>query len=167
MKDAETVAKELLGKLLCRKMPNGEIVKLVIMETEAYPADDTACYGYGYEGNHGNKKKTAANAPLFEIGGSCCIYGGMLLIVCGAKEKPDNVLICAGICNDDYYDGPCNVANALSVDKTLHGISIAESRSKLWIEEKTANTYISVVRKGLGNSVTAEDQKRKLRFFAL
>ena len=79
-KDSETVAQKLLGKLLCRKMPNGEVYKMVIMETEAYPANDSCCYGYGYEGNHGNKKKTAANAPLFKIGGTCCIYGGMILI---------------------------------------------------------------------------------------
>ena len=72
-KDAETVAKNLLGKLLCRKMPNRKILKMTVIETEAYPADDSACYGYGYEGNHEKKKKTKANAPLFETGGTCCI----------------------------------------------------------------------------------------------
>lgn len=164
-KDSETVAQKLLGKLLCRKMPNGEVYKMVIMETEAYPANDSCCYGYGYEGNHGNKKKTAANAPLFKIGGTCCIYGGMILIVCGKIGEPDNVLIRSGIYKDEYYSGPCKVANILGVDKSFHCIDMLNSNSKLWIEENTVNDYVAVKRKGLSGMISGEDKNSKLRFF--
>ncbi len=166
-KDSETVAQKLLGKLLCRKMPNGEVYKMVIMETEAYPSNDSSCYGYGYEGNHGNKKKTAANAPLFKIGGTCCIYGGMILIVCGQIGEPDNVLIRSGIYNDDYYSGPCKVAGILETDKSLHGIDMLAGDSELWIEENMHKDVIAVMRKGISNCVDEDDRKRELRFFAL
>lgn len=165
--DAGTVEKELLGKILCRKMPDGKVRKVIITETEAYPASDSACYGYGYEGNHGNKKKTPANAPLFEKGGTCCIYGGMILMVCGVAGKPDNVLIRAGVCKDSYCDGPCKVADALEADKRFHGVSAVDGKSGLWFEEGTKDNYIAVTRKGLGNSVCEEDRERKLRFFIL
>ena len=161
---AETVAKELLGKYLCRKLPSGDIIRLRIMETEAYPAEDTACYGYGYEGNHGDKPKTPANAPLFEAGGTCCIYGGMILIVCGKTGQPDNVLIRAAVGEEEYYDGPCKVADALQVDKKFHGMDLT-NRSELWIEENPDHkNYIELKRKGLGKTATEEDKMRKLRF---
>ena len=137
------------------------------METEAYPSNDSSCYGYGYEGNHGNKKKTTANAPLFEIGGTCCIYGGMILIVCGKIGKPDNVLIRSGIYNDNYYDGPYKVAGILETDKSLHGIDMLGGDSELWIEENMHKDVIAVMRKGISNYVDKDDRKRKLRFFAL
>ncbi len=167
LQSAEIVAPMLLGKVLCRKMPNGEILRMIITETEAYPADDSACYGYGYEGNHGDKKKTAANAPLFELGGTCCLYGGMILIGCGEKGKPDNVLIRGGIHNGEYCGGPCTVANALKADKQLHGINITQDNSELWIEEKPGISYLAVARKGLSDTVCVEDKDRKLRFFAV
>ena len=44
-RDALTVAPELVGKTLVRVMPDGEIRKLVISETEAYMGEkDTACH---------------------------------------------------------------------------------------------------------------------------
>lgn len=165
--DAKTVAIKVLGKTICRKMPSGEIRKMVIFETEAYPSDDSACYGYGYEGNHGNKKITAAIAPLFETGGTCCIYGGMILIVCGKIGKPDNVLIRAGIYNDNYYDGPCKVANILDMDKSFQGIDMLDTNSELWIEENTVNDYVAVKRKALRGTISEEDKNSKLRFFAV
>lgn len=166
--NSKTVAQELLGKFLCRKMPNGEIRKMIIMETEAYPANDSACYGYGYGGNHGNRKKTAANAPLFESNGTCCIYGGMILVVCGEIGKPDNVLVRAGIYNDNYYDGPCKVAHALGADKNFHGVDMLNKNSKLWVEENSdKKSIIAITRKGLCNCVCDDDRNRKLRFFAL
>ncbi len=169
IQSADQVAQKLLGSLLCRKMPNGEIRKMIIMETEAYPSDDSTCYGYGYEGNHGKKQKTIANSPLFERGGICCVYGGMILLVCGEKGKPDNVLVRSGIYNDDYYDGPCKLAKALCVDKKFHGTDILAKDSELWIEKKSCDEFVAIKRKGLVHSEfeNKDDNNNKLRFFAL
>ena len=44
-REALTVAPELIGKLLVRKLETGEIIKRRITETESYCGeDDTACH---------------------------------------------------------------------------------------------------------------------------
>ena len=44
-RDALTVASELAGKILARKLPDGTVVKIRITETEAYCGEeDKACH---------------------------------------------------------------------------------------------------------------------------
>lgn len=124
--DPVEAAKWLLGKVICRKLPNGEIVRLHITETEAYKHDDESCYGYG-------GKKTDATAPLFEQAGTCCIYGEMLLISCGIKGESDNVLIRAAGNKHTYCRGPIIVCDELRLEKKHSGIDILTS-DKLWLE---------------------------------
>lgn len=45
LKDTLDVARELLGCVLCRRI-NDEILRGVIVETEAYTQDDPACHAY-------------------------------------------------------------------------------------------------------------------------
>ena len=60
--DAVTTAKMLLGKWLCRRLPNGSVLKARIVETEAYCGEsDTAC--------HAHCGRTERNAPMCEVGG--------------------------------------------------------------------------------------------------
>lgn len=90
---AEDVACNLLGKYICCK---GGKEKYMIIETEAYYHDEKyengkhICYG-------ANKTKAEAkrlvSAPLFELPGTWCIYGGQLLLSVTNDEFPDNVLI--------------------------------------------------------------------------
>lgn len=56
-KDTETLAKDLLGKVLVRKTKEG-IIKGIINETEAYREDDEASHSFG-------GKKTLRNMPMF------------------------------------------------------------------------------------------------------
>lgn len=124
--DPVEAAKWLLGKVICRKLPDGEIMRLYITETEAYKHDDKSCYGYG-------GKKTDANAPLFKQAGTCCIYGEMLLISCGVEGKSDNVLIRAAGNKHTYCRGPVIVYEELRLEKKHSGIDILAS-DKLWLE---------------------------------
>ena len=60
--DAVLAAKMLLGKWLCRRLPDGSVLKARIVETEAYCGEnDTAC--------HAHCGKTERNAPMYEAGG--------------------------------------------------------------------------------------------------
>jgi len=43
---AEQVAPELIGCLLVKRQPSGELLWGVIVETEAYSQDEPACHGY-------------------------------------------------------------------------------------------------------------------------
>lgn len=120
-------AKWLLGKVICRELPDGEIVRLYITETEAYKHDDKSCYGY-------DGKITKDNKPLFEQAGTCCIYGEMLLISCGIKGKSDNVLIRAAGNKHTYCRGPVIVYEELQLNKKeFSGIDILTS-DELWLE---------------------------------
>lgn len=95
-----TVAKALIGKLLVRKLDNGEILKYRITETEAYRGEeDTACHAC-----HG---KTPRTIILYEEGGVAYVYmcygiHFLLNVVTGNKEEPQAALI-RGI---EEYNGP-------------------------------------------------------------
>jgi DNA-3-methyladenine glycosylase len=61
------VAKELIGKVLVRIMPDASVIAAKLVETEAYRADgDLSC--------HAAVGKTQRNAPLFENGGILYVY---------------------------------------------------------------------------------------------
>jgi ABC-type antimicrobial peptide transport system permease subunit len=65
--NALPAARELVGKLLCLKKENGEVLRMRITETEAYMGvEDTAC--------HASKGKTERNAPLWSSGGHTYVY---------------------------------------------------------------------------------------------
>jgi DNA-3-methyladenine glycosylase len=90
--DVVTLAKELLGKIIVRKMSNGNIIKVMIVETEAYKApEDKACHAY-------NNKKTDRTKYFWTEGGHLyifSIYGNnyCLNIVAGKETEPEAVLL--------------------------------------------------------------------------
>jgi DNA-3-methyladenine glycosylase (3mg) len=127
-KDVLKTAEELVGKLLCRKMENGEIIKLRITETEAYKGiEDEAC--------HARKGKTERNKVMWEEGGKIYVYliYGMywlLNIVTAEKDNPQAVLIRA--CEN--FNGPGKITKHLNIDKTFYGQDIAKNEI-IWIED--------------------------------
>lgn len=165
LNSADVLAPMLLGKTICCNS-GGKTVRLIITETEAYRYDDTACYGYDCCKDK-TKKKSNAVKPLFEKGGTCCIYGGMILISCDKAGIPDNVLIRSAVGEEEYYVGPCRVANALNADKTLHGKNMLEPNAKIWLENSKTEAYTAIKRKGLSGKVDVTDKNRKMRFIAV
>ena len=164
-REAEKVAEDLLGKVICRKTETEEI-RLRIVEVEAYPAEDTACYGHKYIGK---EKKSEAIKPLFEKAGTCCIYGGMILIVCGENGGPANALIRAAVGVEEFYIGPCRVADALKIESHKNNAGYFRKTDLiddgiLWIEDSPKQDIIKLKRKGLGKAVDKEDRKKPLRF---
>ena len=67
---AEQVAPELIGCLLVKRQPSGELLWGVIVETEAYSQDDPAC--------HGCRRRTPSNETLFGEPGRFYVY-----VTCG------------------------------------------------------------------------------------
>lgn len=126
--DVLNVAPALLGKLLCRKIDGGEVVKYRITETEAYRGeDDTAC--------HASKGKTPRTSVMWDKGGTVYVYlcygmHNMLNIVTGAKGEPQAVLI-RGI---ESANGPGKLTKRLSVERRHNGADVVFS-DELWIED--------------------------------
>lgn len=162
------VAVNLLGKLLCREKEDGETVCLRITVTEAYGENDSACYGIDYKnGKYITQAPTPATAPLYEGGGVWCIYGGMLLLACGRKGIPENVLIREAGNEEHYCNGPFNLCKYLGIDKSLHGEDATTSDSLCLKDDGTAREYCITQRVRLGKDVRDEDRKRKNRFISL
>ena len=156
--DAVTAAKLLLGKWLCRRLPNGSVLKVRIVETEAYCGEgDTAC--------HAHCGKTERNAPMYEAGGIAYIYlcygmHNLLNVVTGPMDSPEAVLI-RGV---EGAVGPGRVTKLLQIDRTLTREPLATS-PRLWIEDGGTDPprFKSTPRIGIAYA-TKRDQDRKWRY---
>ena len=63
---AEEVGPELIGCRLVKRLPNGELLWGVIVETEAYSQDEPAC--------HGHRRRSPQNETLFGAPGRFYVY---------------------------------------------------------------------------------------------
>lgn len=129
------VAKELLGKILARKI-DGKTLKFEITETESYE-------GFEDRASHASRGKTARNSPMFEEAGTIYVYftygmHWMLNIVCGPKGHPSAVLVRAierlkeG--KIEKFDGPAKLTKHLKIDKYLNNRKLGR-KSGLWVED--------------------------------
>ena len=114
-KPAVEAAPQLLGWILCRQLPAG-IVKLKIVEVEAYNQDDSA--------SHSFRGITTRTAPMFEAGGRLYVYFtyGMhyaINIVTGPAGRGEAVLLRAA--------------------EPLQGIEIMQQNRKITDTKKLAN----------------------------
>ena len=136
----EKVAKELLGKFLCRKIDNKLYVGKIV-ETEAYLGKkDLAC--------HTSKGMTERNKIMFGPAGHAYIYFiyGMyhcLNVVTEEENNPCAVLIRAlepdpvetqQCCvSTKLLNGPAKLCREFEIDKKLNGWDLTIGK-KLWIE---------------------------------
>ncbi len=171
-RDPETVAKELLGKKLIRRL-DGDILEGIIVETEAYyGVNDPASRAY-----HGVKNY---NRPMWNEPGKVFIYNvhkyWMFNIVAHKPNQIGAVLIRAvepieGIevmkINRpakkviNLTNGPGKLTTALKINKDLNEVSAVSSKSEITVadhrmEFEIGDSYRIGVRK---------DLEKKLRFF--
>ncbi|QQG42755.1 MAG: DNA-3-methyladenine glycosylase [Candidatus Giovannonibacteria bacterium] len=128
---ASSVARELLGKFLCRQQLGNPVAKCyMITETEAYD-------GFKDKASHAHRGKTARNSPMFGPAGRWYVYftygmHWMLNIVTGPKEFPAAVLI-RGVSGQKELDGPAKLTEFLKIDKRFNNKPAARAAG-LWIE---------------------------------
>ncbi len=155
---ADVVARDLLGKILIRKINDGEI-KAKIVETEAY-------FGEEDPASRASKGKTKTFEIMWKEGGKILVYCVhkyfMFCIVTGEKNKPEAVLIRAlePINSDLRLSGPGLLSNSLKIDKTYYGKDIFDLED-LWIEDSSIDFEI-IETKRIGVN---EEKPLNLRFY--
>lgn len=154
---APELAPILLGKLLCRRLEDGEIVRARITETEAYfGEEDSACHAY-----HGRTKRTET---MYKSGGVAYVYlcygiHSLLNVVSGDEGFPEAVLI-RGI---EGSNGPGKLTKRLRITREQNGIILCPENS-LWIEDDGFSvSYITDKRVGIDYAKEA-DRNRQWRF---
>lgn len=159
-RDSTLVARDLLGKILVRKI-DGKIVRSRIVETESYE-------GFLDKASHASRGQTLRNAPMFGPARTIYVYfmygmHFMLNIVCGKKGHPSAVLI-RGI---DGCVGPGRLTKKLQIDKTLNGKLLGKA-SGLWIEEASDTVKLKIKKTPrIGVDYTGPVWSQKLRRFVI
>jgi len=125
------VARDLLGRTLCRTLPDGTVLRGNLVEVEAYdgPKD---------RASHAFRGLTARNRWMFEPGGLAYVYlvYGMhhcLNVVTGEAGYPAAVLLRGATSpNGASASGPGRLTRAFDVDRRLDGTSFLSG--PMWLE---------------------------------
>lgn len=125
--DTRKVARALVGCVLCRRLPDGQILRARITETEAY-------HGFDDRASHAFKGRTARTQVMFDEAGHWYVYlcygmHWMLNVVTGESGFPAAVLLRgAGV-----WDGPAKLTKGFGVDRAFNTLP-AVAGSGLWME---------------------------------
>ena len=157
-RECPEAAADLVGKWLCRRLPDGTVRRLRITETEAYCGEsDTAC--------HAHRGRTKRTEVLYAPPGVLYVYlcygiHWMLNVVTGEENRPQAILIraCEGA------DGPGKLTKALSITGELNRYVLSDENGLLWIEDDGLPcSHTAAPRVGIGYA-SPEDQARLWRY---
>lgn len=169
MKDAVTVAGELLGKIIVRKL-RSRILTAKIVETEAY-------LGELDPGSHAFRGITERNRIMFDTGGLVYIYfiyGNYFCfnVVCGEKGTANAVLVRAaepieGISKMESLrgkirnkfeltNGPAKLCIAMDIDKRLYGNDLTDDKHIFISELNKKEKFDILISKRIGLSKGSE-----------
>ncbi|MBI3289973.1 DNA-3-methyladenine glycosylase [Candidatus Microgenomates bacterium] len=156
---AEVVARDLLGKKLCRRLSDGRVLRGIITETEAYlGGEDLASHSrLGL--------RTERNEVMYGKPGIAYVYftygmHWMLNFVCSKKDDPQAVLI-RGL---DVVSGPARLTKYFAITGAMNGVDVTKSRD-LWMEEGITIPRSNIVRTSrIGVEYAKEWKDEKLRF---
>jgi DNA-3-methyladenine glycosylase len=159
---ALVVARDLLGRTLCRELPDGSVLRGRLVEVEAYD-------GLIDRASHAFRGLTARNRWMFEDGGLAYVYlvYGMhhcMNIVTGRAGHPEAVLLRAATSpNGAPASGPGRLTRAFGVGRDLDGSSFLSG--PLWLEAGEPVTDSSVRRtRRIGVDYAGAWASRRYRF---
>lgn len=155
-----TVARELLGKFLVRRIGK-KIIARMITEVEAYD-------GFNDKASHAHRGKTARNAVMFGPARHWYVYftygmHWMLNSVTGPKDYPAAILI-RGV---EGINGPARLTKFFNIDKRFNGKPVLPETG-LWVEDRGIHLPPKDVKKTSRIGVTYAGRvwtKKPYRFF--
>ena len=161
MDDTTDMARAMLGKILCRRMPDGTIRRAKVAEVELYHESEHGCHAYG-------GRKTPRNGAMFLPGGHAYVYftygmHNMFNIVVGPVGCGVGVLIRA--VEIDGGNGPARLTKTLQITRELNGVDMCAPDAPLWLEDAPAVSRRKI-KSGprIGIESAGEDAKLPWRF---
>ena len=175
LQDTRAAAQNLLGQRLVRRLPDGEILSGLIVETEAYLTDDPACHAY--------RGRTPRNSAMFGPPGHAYVYFTygmhmMLNLVCAPEGVAEAVLVRAlepvsgldtmrrsrgglgtgkPLETRQLTNGPGKLAQALALTRLAHnGLDLTNPAGELCIEPNELPPFETVHTTRIGISRGAD-----------
>ena len=132
---AEVVAPDLIGCLLVKRQPTGELLCGVIVETEAYCQSEPAC--------HGHRRRTPSNETLFGEPGRFYVYVSYGIhhcvnVVTGRDDWANGVLLRAVAIPGEpkrLAAGPALLARCFGIDRS-HNAQLVHPDQGLWLARR-------------------------------
>ena len=132
---SKLVAPDLIGCYLIKRNNEKDIIKGIIVETEAYSQEEEACHGY--------RKITKSNQSLFGTPGTFYIYKSYgihhcLNIVTDKENFASGVLIRAVFIpqkNERLASGPGLVTKTFGIDLSFNSLDVINN-NLLWISQR-------------------------------
>ena len=178
MRDAVTVGKDILGKIIVKKTADGRIMSGRITEVEAYMGTtDKASHSYG-------GRRTKRTEVMYKEGGYSyvfLIYGmyECFNVIAGREGDPQAVLI-RGVeplenknlmwekrkvkKEKDISNGPGKLTKALGITREDNGADLTEGEN-LWLEDDGYKVKDIVETTRIGIDYAEEDVLKPWRFY--
>lgn len=180
-RDTQTVAKDLLGKIIVRQYDGIEL-RVKIVETEAYLGfEDKGCHTY-------NGRKTKRTEAMYNSGGYTYVYliygiHQLFNVVTEDKEIPEAVLIRAveplnnfevlyknrnkkrGSSLLELTNGPGKWTQALQINQGLNQVDLTTAHEIFIINQKSLDEDLIVAKKRINIDYAEEYKDKKWRYF--
>ena len=178
MRDAVTVGKDILGKIIVKKTADGRIMSGRITEVEAYMGTtDKASHSYG-------GRRTKRTEVMYKEGGYSyvfLIYGmyECFNVIAGREGDPQAVLI-RGVeplenknlmwekrkvkKERDISNGPGKLTKALGITREDNGVDLVASEN-LWLEDDGYKVKDIIETTRIGIDYAEEDALKLWRFY--
>ncbi|MFX1406981.1 MAG: DNA-3-methyladenine glycosylase [Promethearchaeota archaeon] len=184
-RETQSVAKDLIGKYLVRKIPDSILIGKII-EVEAYLGpNDKACHTYNYKKTEKTKTMYLKPGTLYIYfiygmyfclnvitepeGIPCAVLIRQLYPIEGIEIMKENRKVRIGMNYKNLLDGPSKLCMAMNITKNhFNGKDSCASNSELFFTEGEKVSQESIVMgKRIGIEYAEEDQERLLRYTLL
>lgn len=153
------VAPDLIGAILCRRLPDGKILHAPIVELEAYTSDDPACHAF--------RGQTKRCEVMFGPGGYSYVYFIYGMYNClNVVTEPDGqagaVLIRA--IGTEGGNGPGKLCKTWQITREHNALNLMDPEGELWLAKAPKKIPADQIEQSIRVGIS-QAQDRLWRFY--